>query len=154
MTPTSPEYDTGPVAVGETFVGSHRFTPDEVRAYATMMGDTNPLHHDADLAARSRYGGLIASGTHSIGLLLALTAHHFSKRAPPVVGVAFSTALKRAVAADAAVSLEWTVVGVSPHKGGPAQLVDLEGVLRDADGRVCVASTGRVLVHLDAGSAG
>jgi acyl dehydratase len=150
---TSTEPAARPVAVGETFSGEHRFTPDEVRAFATLMGDTNPLHPDAALAARSRYGGLIASGTHTTALLMGLTASHFSKRAPPVVGVSFSIALERAVAADATVSFGWTVVAVQPHKGGPAQLVDLEGELRDGDGRTCVTATGRVLVRLDAGGA-
>ncbi len=137
-----------PVLPGETFAVVHRFTPAEVAAFASATGDTNPLHHDAAFAARSRFGGLIASGTHTTSLLLGLTASHFSKRGH-VVGVEFGVKLRRPVAADAQVTMRWTVIAVTPHRGD-AQMVDLEGELRDdATGAVCVTATGRVLVGYD-----
>ena len=54
--------------------------PSTVSAFAHAVGDTNPVHHDADLAAKSRFGRLIASGPQTTAHLLALTASHFSKR--------------------------------------------------------------------------
>lgn len=134
--------------IGATFSETHRFTPAEVSAFARAMGDTNPLHHDVVVAARSRYGALIVSGTHTTALLMGLTASHFSKTTS-VVGIAFGIELRRPVFADAAVILTWTVTAVQPHKGGPAQRVDLAGDLRDGQGRVCVSATGQVLVGLD-----
>ena len=135
------------VSVGESFSQEHRFTPDSVRAFSLAMGDTNPLHLDADVAARSRYGQLIASGTHSSALLMGLTASHFSKRST-VVGVHFDIAFERPVYAVSRVTLEWIVTAVRPHRSG--QMVDLEGAVRDETGQVCVAATGTVLVGLDA----
>lgn len=143
MKPTTP-----PVIVGETFSSTHQFTPDAVRAFSLAMGDANPLHLDAEAATRSRYGQLIASGTHTGALLMGLTATHFSQRTT-VVGVGFDIAFKRPVFANAAVTLTWRVTQVEPHRGGPAQLVTLEGAMRDASGTVCVAATGTVLVGLD-----
>ncbi len=41
------------VMVGEKFSKLHTFNEDQVRAFATQAGDTNPLHHDsADAAVR------------------------------------------------------------------------------------------------------
>ncbi len=37
------------VEIGETFSRVHQFTPEAVSAFASTMGDTNPLHHDAAL---------------------------------------------------------------------------------------------------------
>jgi acyl dehydratase len=51
-----------------------------VAEYVHGVGDTNPIHHDPEFAASSRYGRLIASGTHATALLLGLTASYFSKK--------------------------------------------------------------------------
>ena len=39
-----------------------------------FTGDRNPLHYDADLAARSRFGGIVVQGGVTSGLLNALVA--------------------------------------------------------------------------------
>lgn len=136
------------VVAGESFSATHRFTPEGVRAFSLAMGDTNPLHLDDAVAARSRYGRLIASGTHTAALLMGLTASHFAKRGT-VVGVGFDIAFRRPVFATACVTLAWTVTGVEPHRGGPGRLVALRGAVRDEAGRDCVEATGRVLVGLE-----
>jgi acyl dehydratase len=63
----------------ERFHSEHTLTPAEISAYALAAGDNNPIHHDAKFAANTRYGRVIASGTHTTALLLGLTASHFSK---------------------------------------------------------------------------
>src|SRR5262245_11694536 len=63
----------------ERFSTEITLTPSSVADCASAVGDTNPMHHDAEFAAASRYGRRIASGTHTTALLLALTASHFSK---------------------------------------------------------------------------
>lgn len=130
------------VSIGEKFSLCHVFNEMEVRAFATAAGDTNPLHHDSGVAARSRYGGLIVSGTHTTALLLGLAAAHFSKNFS-VVGTAFSVEFRRAVAADAAVQIDWEVVAVTAaHKA--VQRVELRGGVYDHRGQVCVSATGMV----------
>ena len=64
---------------GERFSSEVSLTPSDASAYARAVGDTNPVHHDAEYARSTRFGRLIASGTHTTALLLALTASHFSK---------------------------------------------------------------------------
>lgn len=132
------------VVVGEKFSKRHTFNEDAVRAFATEAGDTNPLHHDSAVATRSRYGGLIVSGTHTTALILGLTAAHFSKNFS-VVGISFSVDFRQAVLADAAVQIEWEVVATS-MKGDTAQIVELRGGLYDESGQLCVLATGSVKV--------
>jgi acyl dehydratase len=62
------------VQPGERFSAEVRLAPAIVSTYAHAVGDTNPVHHDPEFAAASRYGRLIASGTHTTALLLGLTA--------------------------------------------------------------------------------
>jgi len=49
-------------------------TQRDVELFTEITGDRNPLHHDADLAARSRFGGLVVQGGVTSGLLNALVA--------------------------------------------------------------------------------
>ncbi len=47
---------------------------EDIALFTEMTGDRNPLHYDAELAARSRFGGLIVQGGVTTGLLNALVA--------------------------------------------------------------------------------
>lgn len=134
------------VMVGERFSRLHTFNEDQVRAFATQAGDTNPLHHDSVVAAQSRYKQLIVSGTHTTALILGLTASHFSQNYS-VVGIAFSVEFRKAVFADAVVRIEWEVVATS-KTGSNAQRVELRGGMVDVAGALCVLATGAARVSL------
>jgi 3-hydroxybutyryl-CoA dehydratase len=129
----------------ERFRSEIRLTPAAVRDYALAVGDTNPVHHDPAFAAGSRYGRLIASGTHTTALLLALTASHFSKNAT-MVGLEFWVRFRRPVFADETVVLEWLVVKVTPNHKLAGEVVELRGRIRGQDGKTAVGAKGRVLV--------
>ena len=121
------------------------FTPEMVAAYAYGVGDTNPIHHDPEFAASTRYGRLIASGTHTTALLLGLTASHFSTTGS-MVGLEFGVRFRRPVFADETVQLEWLVVRVTPNKRLKGDVVELRGRLRGQTGKTAVGAKGRVLV--------
>ena len=74
---------------GERFSREHIFSVGETIAFALAAGDDNPLHHDAEFAASTRFGQLIVSATHTTALLLGLTASHFAKRGA-VIGAGLS----------------------------------------------------------------
>jgi 3-hydroxybutyryl-CoA dehydratase len=130
--------------VGYHFSARHVFTPEQVRTFAALAGDTNPLHHDDAFARGTRFGGLIASGTHSTALLLGLTAAHFSARTT-VLGLGFTVEFSAAIPADARVVMKWTVDGVTPTRSG--HILSLSGSMKTRDA-VCVRASGRVLVGL------
>jgi acyl dehydratase len=134
------------VAVGDKFSKTHTFNEDQVRTFATEAGDTNPLHHDSDFAATSRYEKLIVSGTHTTALILGLTASHFSK-GYTVVGVSFSVTFHRPVFADATVQIEWEV-GAATMTRESVQRVEMRGGMFDEMGELCVQATGVVRVSL------
>ncbi len=134
------------VAVGDKFSKTHTFNEHQVRAFATEAGDTNPLHHDTEVAAASRYKKLIVSGTHTTALVLGLTASHFSK-GYSVVGVSFSVEFHRPVFADATVQIEWEVVAATMTRDN-VQKVEMRGGLFDEKGELCVQATGVVRVSL------
>ena len=62
------------LSVGQKASRSITLTADHVARYAEISGDHNPLHFDADFAARTRFGRLVVQGGLTTGLLHALIA--------------------------------------------------------------------------------
>lgn len=129
----------------ERFCSEVTLTPESAGAFAHSVGDDNPIHHDPRFAAKTRYGRVIASGTHTTALLLALTAKHFSKKGD-VVGLEFWVRFRRPVYADETIRLEWLVVKVTPNQKLKGEVVDLRGRIQNQDGETVVGAKGRVLV--------
>jgi 3-hydroxybutyryl-CoA dehydratase len=129
----------------ERFSSEVSLTPSEVSQFAKAAGDTNPVHHDPEFAARTRYRRLIASGTHTTALLLGLTASHFSK-VGQMVGLEFWQRFRRPVFADETIRIEWLVVRVTPNQRLRGEIVELRGRIKGEDGQTAVGAKGRVLV--------
>jgi acyl dehydratase len=136
--------DTAGIEVGEAFSREAHFDAANIAAFATSCGDTNPLHHDPDYAAASRFGGIIACGPHVTSLLMAMTAAHFAPRGPGV-GLGFSFRLRSAVRAGETVVMRWRVVAVTPKASLGGTVIALEGEAVRPDGTVAVTATGEAL---------
>ena len=119
--------------------------PQSVAAYAQAAGDNNPLHHDREFAAATRYRRLTASGTHTTALLLGLTAAYFS-RLGAMVGLEFWVRFRRPVFADETIRLEWLVVRVTSNAKLGGEIVELRGRIRGEDGRTALGARGRILL--------
>ena len=129
----------------ERFSAEVLLDPQATSAFAHAVGDTNPVHHDAELATKSRFGRLIASGPQTTAHLLALTASHFSKRGA-MLGLEFWVRFRRPVYADETITLEWLVVSVKHNERLKGDVVDLRGRIRKENGETAVGAKGRVLV--------
>jgi acyl dehydratase len=129
----------------ERFSADVALSPEGVSEYAHAVGDTNPVHHDADFAARTRFGRPIASGTHTTALLLGLTASHYSKRGS-MLGLEFWVRFRKAVFADETIKLEWLVVKVTENAKLGGEIVELRGRIRNEQGQTVLGARGRVLV--------
>jgi acyl dehydratase len=130
----------------ERFSAVVALDPQASSAFAYSVGDTNPVHHDADLAAQSRFGRLIASGPQMTAQLLALTASHFSERGA-MLGLEFWVRFRQPIYADETIKLEWLVVSVSPNSRLNGEIIDLRGRIRKQNGETAVGAKGRVLVR-------
>jgi acyl dehydratase len=62
------------VHVGESASRTRPVTARDIELFTELTGDRNPLHYDEELAARSRFGGIIVQGGVTSGLLNALVA--------------------------------------------------------------------------------
>lgn len=67
-------WPNGVPAVGARAERSRTIAPDDIELFTRLTGDRNPLHYDAELAAQSRFGGIIVQGGITSGLLNAVVA--------------------------------------------------------------------------------
>ncbi len=120
---------------------------DAIRAGATLVGDFNPVHHDADFAARTRFGGLFASGAHTSALLAGAVSQGWpsTQEQPDLargyVGVDYAVQFKAPCLANHRLRLEWEVTAIEPKSRG--HIVRLDGQIVDEDTGVVVL-TGRM----------
>jgi 3-hydroxybutyryl-CoA dehydratase len=129
----------------ERFSAVVSLDPSATSAFARAVGDTNPVHHDADYAATTRFGRLLASGPQTTAHLLALTASHFSERGA-MLGLEFWVRFRRPVYADETITLEWLVISVKKNSRLNGEIIDLRGRIRNETGETAVGAKGRVLV--------
>jgi 3-hydroxybutyryl-CoA dehydratase len=129
----------------ERFSTQVALTPESVASFANAVGDTNPVHHDSEFAAATRYGRLIASGTHTTALLLGLTASHYS-RTSAMVGLDFWVRFRRPIYADETIELEWLVIRVTRNEKLKGDVVELRGRIKGQSGQTALGAKGRVLV--------
>lgn len=67
-------WDRAPPRVGETAERSRRVTRHDIERFTEISGDRNPLHHDEEAAARSRFGGIVVQGGVTTAILNAVVA--------------------------------------------------------------------------------
>jgi len=62
------------LTVGDTAEVSKTITDEDVRAFAELTGDRNPVHLDEEFAARTRFGRRIAHGMLGASLISTVLA--------------------------------------------------------------------------------
>ena len=60
--------------VGQTASRSRLVTRRDIELFTEISGDRNPLHYDDEVAARTRFGGIVVQGGVSTAILNAVVA--------------------------------------------------------------------------------
>lgn len=107
----------------------------DVEMFTEMTGDRNPIHYDAELAAKTPFGGLIVQGGVTTGLLNAVVAEDLP--GPGTVFLETNWKFMKAVAVGDTITASVTVEHVRDDK----PICKLETVIRNDDGDVCVQGT-------------
>ena len=141
-----------PARLGETFSRQLRFDTESIRAFALSVDDRNPLHHDEAVARAAGYPGLIASGTQLGGIVMAMTATHFSQPTEEGhersgLGIAFDIRFRAVVLADEEMTATWTVTALERKERLDGWIVTLEGEATSARGQL-LSGKGTLLLRL------
>jgi acyl dehydratase len=106
----------GPLAlcVGQSATRTKTVTDEDLRKYAEITGDYNPLHFDDDFAARTRFGRRVAQGGITAGLLNALVAMDLP--GPGTVFMSQSLTYRAPVYVDDVLTARVEVAALKPDK--------------------------------------
>jgi acyl dehydratase len=133
------------IAVGDTFEGDFTFTTENIMRMATLLGDTNPVHHVPSLP----FGVVIASGAHIAGLVMAFGAAWITDRAPSL-GRTWGIRFRAPVLAGDTLHMVWRIMAVEPHRRGPMITLAGEGIVeRDGERIVAITTDGTAILIPD-----
>jgi len=110
-------------------------TMSDVEMFTEMTGDKNPIHYDAELAAKSPFGGLIVQGGVTTGLLNAVVAEDLP--GPGTVFLETNWRFVKAVRIGETITASVKVEHVRDDK----PICKLETIVRNANGQTCVVGT-------------
>ena len=110
-------------------------TSRDIELFTEMTGDRNPLHYDEELAARTRFGGLIVQGGVTTGLLNAVVAEDLP--GPGSVFLNLTLDFRAPVRPGDEITAEVEVTAVRPDK----PISTLNATISRGDGVVAVTGT-------------
>jgi acyl dehydratase len=131
--------------IGDAVSKEVHFDAAGISAFARTTGDMNPLHHDPAAASRSRFGGIIASGSHVSALLLGMLAGWFADE-DENVGLDYSVRFRAPVRAGDTVELRWRLTAIEPKPSLNGDIVRAEGEAVRGDGTIAVSATATAAV--------
>lgn len=134
------------LSVGVRFSKKVSFTEESIREFAALVGDTNPLHHDTAAAASSSFGRIIASGTQTISMMLAVVPDHLSS-SQPNVGLEASVRMLRPVRAGDSALIEWEITDIASVPKLKGWIVTTVGRLVREDDVVALTAISRTLIY-------
>jgi len=95
-------YDS--LSVGDTYSFSRSITMDEVRTFAEVTGDDNPIHIDEEAARASRFGQPVVHGVYLLGIASKVLGRDFP--GPGSIAVSLSAKFLRPVPVGEEVTVE------------------------------------------------
>ena len=131
--------------IGESFEHTETLNEETISAFAHLIGDLNPLHHDRMAAAASRFGGIIASGPHCASILLSQVANYFSQ-GRSMVGLEFTLKFRAPARPGDVLRFRWEVIDVAWNEKLRGDIVSLAGSVCNSAGTEILTSQGKVLV--------
>ena len=130
------------LAVGQSAEYSKQVTDEDVRSFARITGDFNPVHVDEEAAAKSRFGGRIAHGMLSAGLVSAAIANELP--GPGSIYLAQSMRFTAPVRLDDTITVRLTITELLSKKR-----VKLSTVCQNQNGETVL--DGEATILLDEG---
>jgi len=95
-------YDS--LSVGDSFAFSRTLTMEDVRAFADVTGDDNPIHIDEEAGRQSRFGQPVVHGVYLLGIASKVLGRDFP--GPGSIAVSLSAKFLRPVPVGEEVTIE------------------------------------------------
>ena len=123
---------------GDQFRWDRFISAEDVQQFAEIVGDLNPVHIDAEFAAKTKFKKRIVHGAFLGGLISKVLGMDFPGQG--TIYISQNSVFKRPVYVDTKVLVEIKVTQVIPEK---RRLVSDTTIL-NAEGEVCLAGSATV----------
>jgi len=123
---------------GDQFRWDRFISAEDVQQFAEIVGDLNPVHIDAEFAAKTKFKKRIVHGAFLGGLISKVLGMDFPGQG--TIYISQNSVFKRPVYVDTKVLVEIKVTQVIPEK---RRLV-LDTTILNAEGEVCLAGSATV----------
>ncbi len=131
------------LTIGQRITATRTFTTPEIQATADLIGDDNFLHHDPGRAAQSRFGGLIASGGHTTGVMGAVVASFFSGGS---LGLELACQMRGPVLSGDTLTIEWEITDLDYKPRWQGGIVTFHGQAVNQRGELVMTAQTKALV--------
>lgn len=134
--------DVQGIEVGAKASFEKTVTEEDIAKYAEVSGDANPLHADAEYAARTRFKAPIAHGMLAAGLISAALG---TRIAPDSVVIYLSQSLRFRAPVSAGDTLTATVeaTAVDPERSR----ITLDTIVTNQDGTEVILGEAQIMVE-------
>ena len=127
--------------IGDQKSFEHRFTQEQVEAYAKLVGDHNPMHVDADFARKATGDAPVVHGMFAASFVSTLVGMHLP--GPGALWQSFQVSWRKPIRAGDLIRFQATVA--STHPSTQTIELDIRGVHVDS-GDICLEGKGRVMI--------
>jgi 3-hydroxybutyryl-CoA dehydratase len=124
--------------LGDEYKFERFISAEDVRKFAEVVGDSNPIHLDVEFAEKSFFKKRIVHGTFLTGLISKVLGMDFPGQG--TIYISQNSTFKRPVFVDTSVRVEIKVTQVLAEQ---RRLV-LETNVLNSDGKVCLAGSATV----------
>ena len=126
--------------IGDSFSKTKTITDRDVRAFAELVGDYNPIHLDDEFAKGTRFGRRIGHGMLTASLFSAVLGYELSERR--IVYLNQTLKFTAPVFIDDTITATATVTRIREDK----PIVTLETVAANQNGEVVVTGVAAVMI--------
>lgn len=127
------------IEVGQTTTYTRTVSENDIKLFAAVSGDVNPVHLDAEFAATTMFGERIAHGMYTGGLISAALAMQLP--GPGTIYLGQNLKFERPVKLGDTITVELRVLEKKPEK----RIVQLETIARNQHGKTVVSGTATVM---------
>jgi acyl dehydratase len=133
--------------VGQRFTsGTHRVDEAQIKAFARQF-DPQPFHLDEEAAKGTFFGGLVASGWHTVAITMRLLVEGGMPVAGGVIGAGAEINWPRPMRPGATLHVETEIVEVKPSRSHPDRgMVTVRSETRNELGEVVQVLVSKLVV--------
>ena len=123
-------WPNGIPSIGQSAKRSRTITNRDIELFTEISGDRNPLHYDAELASKTRFGGIVVQGGVTSAILNAVVAEDLP--GPGTVFLQVNWSFKAPVRPGDVITGEVTVTSVREDK----PITEIETHVLTGDGTI------------------